>query len=99
MGLVRHTLESRASEYLHNNIPFSAIRIDDVNKREDFETMLIATLAGTEDFKPSRNWLGLDSPEDVIRTSGMWLKQGINGNRLCPDDLKELIRIIDQTMK
>ena len=37
------------------------------------EAFLIKALSKTKDFKPSNNWLGLFSPINKIKESGLWL--------------------------
>lgn len=78
--------EHRASEYLRNNMTFTVINVDDDDERLRFEEAFIATLAKTEDFVSSDNWLGKNSPVEAVRTSGMWLEQGLKGE---PFTLKE----------
>lgn len=67
---------------------FSVFEEDDAQKRLRLETGIIATLSCTTDFGPSSDWLGRFSPESEIRTSGLWLKEGLDGQPLSQDELK-----------
>lgn len=72
-----HEIERQASEYIRGNISFVVLPIDGKEERLAYESFLIRAISSSKDFKPSGNWLGLYSPEEKIRKSGLWLKQGV----------------------
>lgn len=63
-------------------------------KRLRFEASIISTLSQADDFKASNEWLGNNSPEKRILSSGMWLKQGLNKNPLTDDEICELTQLV-----
>ena len=82
--------EKRVSEYMRSAFSFAVLEVEDKDERLRLEEGIIATLNSCEKFGPSPKWKGLFSTEEKIRTSGMWLKQGLNGTPLSD---KELLRI------
>lgn len=66
-------VESRVTKYMHENLSFAVIAIDKKEERLQYEAFLIRTLSAADDFKPSENWLGLNSSVLKIRESGFWL--------------------------
>ncbi len=58
---------------------FSVIRIDDRERRLDFEKRSIATVAPCPHCRSLPDWLGNFSPLQAIRDSGLWLKQHLAG--------------------
>ncbi|MGN0740428.1 MAG: DUF6884 domain-containing protein [Treponema sp.] len=72
-----HEIEKQASDYLREHFSFAVLPIDKKEERLAYESFLIKAISSNKDCKPSENWLGLYSPEEKIRKSGMWLKQGL----------------------
>ena len=66
-------IESRVSEYMRNNFSFAVFAIDGKEERLRYERFLIKGISACKECKPSGNWLGLHSPIEKIRKSGMWL--------------------------
>lgn len=91
-------LENRIHEYLTENMTFTAIRVNDKQERLWLEKAIISTLSSTYDFRPSKEWLGLDSPEFCVNSSGMWLTDGINGYKMDDEGYKVLRGLISETM-
>ena len=83
-------IEKRVSEYMRSAFSFAVFSVADRDERLRLEEGIIATLNSCVKFGPGPEWNGLYSPEEKIRTSGMWLKQGLNGTPLSD---KELLRI------
>lgn len=65
-------LEKRISEYIQANFSFTLFEVPTKVERLYFEARLIGTVSGCEECKPSDNWLGLSSPIDKIKKSGLW---------------------------
>jgi hypothetical protein len=66
-------VEHQVTQYIQQNFWFVVFPID---KREDrlfWESRIISTLSWCNECKPSDNWLGLHSPKEKIRESGLWL--------------------------
>ena len=75
---IQDQTEKRVSDYLIKNITFTVFPVNDQTLRLRSEKGIIATLNQTKDFGPQSDWLGQYSPEIEIRTSGLWLKEGLN---------------------
>lgn len=73
----QNRIENEVTDYLQKNITFAALRVDDDNFRLRIEKAIIATLNSDNTFNPSQRWLGNYSPENKIKNSGMWLKDGL----------------------
>lgn len=66
-------VEHQVTQYIQQNFWFVVFPID---KREDrlfWESRIISTVSWCNECKPSDNWLGLHSPKEKIRESGLWL--------------------------
>jgi hypothetical protein len=66
-------IEKRVTEYIRENISFVTFRVDDKKKRLELESKIISTVSLCNKCKPTPNWLGLSSPKEKIRKSGLWL--------------------------
>ena len=47
-----------------------------------------------DECKPSKNWLGLFSPKEKIRKSGLWLVNELWKTPLSDEDMKELKQML-----
>ena len=90
-------IEHRVSEYLRSHITFTVFEEADATIRLRLETGIIASLNQADDFGPDKTWLGNHSPEVEIRTSGLWLKQGLDGEPLNQNELKYIIDRVQQS--
>ncbi len=72
-------IEKRVSEYIRKSISFVFIPVEAKSDRLRFENAIVATLNKDPLFNPGITWLGRHSPKPEIRTSGLWLVQGLNG--------------------
>lgn len=81
-------VEGCVNSYLRHNTNFVVLRVDDKSQRLRLEEAIISTLNHTPDFKASNNWLGNSSTEVEIRSSGMWLKQGLEARPLTCDEFQ-----------
>jgi len=66
-------IEKEVTKYIQNNFSFVVLEINDKNKRLEIESKIIATISNCKGCKPSKNWLGLCSPKEKIKESGLWL--------------------------
>ena len=76
-GQYLQATEKRVSEYMRNSFSFAVFEVATKQNRIEMEELLIKTISADKSFKASANWLGNFSPEEKIRNSGMWLKQGL----------------------
>lgn len=68
-------IENQVSEYMRNNLSFSVFEVATKENRHYMEKLLIERVSEEKLFSPSKDWLGNCSPEEKVRSSGMWLKQ------------------------
>ena len=89
--------ETRVSKYLRNTFSFVVFPVEDQRERLRLEEAIISTLNHTNDFGPSERWADRFSPEIEIRTSGMWLKQGLDSQPLTEAEFAQLKRYCSKT--
>lgn len=80
--------ERRVSQYIQTNISFVVIEIEDLEKARDLESRIISTISLCNKCRPSSGWLGLFSPQEKIRNSGLWLEQHLYKKSLSNDDMQ-----------
>src|SRR5699024_11207067 len=80
-------IEERVSNYLREKTSFTCFEVSSNDERLRIEEGLIALLNNSNYFKSSDKWLGNYHPDQEIRESNLWNKQGLSGQAL---DLKEL---------
>ena len=66
-------VEQRVTEYLQGNLSFVVFEVNDKEDRLLLESKIISTVSLCRECQPSPQWLGLASPKDKIRESGLWL--------------------------
>ena len=82
--------EKRVTEYIRQNFRFVAFRVDDKSKRLYWESKIISTVSQCDECRPSQNWLGLHSPKEKIRASGLWLVNELYKQPLSESDYEAL---------
>ena len=80
-------IEERVSNYLREKTSFTCFEVSSNEERLRIEEGMIALLNNSKYFKSSDKWLGNYHPDQEIRESNLWNKQGLSGQAL---DLKEL---------
>ncbi len=83
-------LEKQISRYVRDNLSFICIPVATKEERLRLEEGIIASLNLASDFVASTEWRGQYSPEEEIRLSGMWLKEGLNGRPLSESEYNKL---------
>jgi hypothetical protein len=83
-------IEKQISNYMQKNFFFGVIRVDDKDKRLALESKIISTVSHCKECKPSKSWLGLSSPKEKIRVSGLWLVNELYKEPLTESDLEAL---------
>ena len=89
-------IEKQVTKYMQENFSFVVFQIDNKDERLQLEAKIISTVSLCEGCKPSSNWLGLSSPKEKIRESGLWLVNELWKTPLNDKDmveLKELLKI------
>ena len=87
-------VEKQVSNFIQENFSFAVFPVDSEEKRLEIESKIISTISLCENCKPSASWLGLFSPKDKIKESGLWLVNELYKSPLADKDIEELKRII-----
>jgi hypothetical protein len=64
--------------------------VDEKVKRLLWESKIISTVSQCKECRPSENWLGLHSPKEKIRESGLWLVNELYKQPLYESDFEVL---------
>ena len=79
-------MEDEVSRILHERF---ALRIVEIHEEKSLRMgadgllqAIVGTLACCGDCQPSKSWLGLHSPEQRIRESGLWAVQNLKSHSL-----------------
>ncbi len=83
-------VEREVSRYMQDSFSFVVLQIDNKDLRLELESKIISTLSLCEKCKPSENWLGLCSPKEKIRESGLWLVNELYKQPLSEKDFGRL---------
>jgi hypothetical protein len=86
----RQAVEGDVTKYLQGHFRFVVFRVDEKSDRLDFESRIISTVSRCDECRPSSDWLGLSSPKEKIRQSGLWLVNELYKEPLMPADLQRL---------
>lgn len=65
-------VEQQVTQYIQGNFRFVVFRVDEKEKRLDWESKIISTVSLCTECQPSSSWLGKYSPKEKIRQSGLW---------------------------
>lgn len=87
-------IEKAVTVYIQQNFSMVVFGVDDKKERLEWERKIISTVSWCEECRPSPNWLGLYSPEQEIRKSGLWLVKGLYKDGLSWAELEELEKIV-----
>jgi len=87
-------VEQEVSSYIRENFSFCVFGVEGKEQRLDLESKLISTVSLCQECKPSKNWLGLYSPKEKIRESGLWLVNELYKVPLDPVGLGVLERLV-----
>lgn len=83
-------IEKRVSEYMQKNFQFIVFEVPEKEERLNFESKIISTVSRCDECQPSSAWLGLSSPREKIRESGLWLVNELYKEQLEESDLGKL---------
>lgn len=86
----QNNVEQEVTQYIQENFTFVVLQIEDKEKRLALESKMISTVSLCKECFPSKGWLGLHSPKDKIRESGLWLVNHLYKTPLSSADIAEL---------
>lgn len=89
-------VEREVTNYIRSNISFVVFRVDNQVERLRLESGIIASIAQENSSPPLPNpdWLGLYSPINDIRNSGLWLKQHLHGQQLTVNEFNRIKQLV-----
>lgn len=88
-------VERQVSEYIQENFGFVVFSVENEEKRLEIESKIISTISLCEECKPSENWLGLFSPKEKIRESGLWLVNELYKQPMSNKEIEELKKLVN----
>lgn len=83
-------IEFKVSEYMRNHFSFTVIEMSSKEDRLYYESRIVSTVSSCKDCRPSSTWLGLSSPKDKIRESGLWQVNELYKTPLSEQELRKL---------
>ena len=83
-------VEKSVSDYIQSSFSFVVVPVHEKEQRLRLESRLISTISLCETCRPSVSWLGLLSPKEKIRKSGLWLVNELYGQPLSGEEFSEL---------
>jgi len=93
----QQSIEKKVTEYIQNNFSFAVLEVLSKEQRLRIESRIISTVSNCTNCKPSENWLGLFSPKQKIKDSGLWLVNELWKQSLSENELTELKEIVKST--
>lgn len=90
-------VEAQVSEYMRGSFRFVVLPVEGKAKRLRLEARSVSTISWCQECSPSSSWLGLFSPLEKIRESGLWQVNELYKEPLSGDDLHEMERLVDST--
>lgn len=84
-------VELRVSAYIQERFEFVVIGGAEKSTRLSLEAKTVSTVSLCNDCGASAGWLGLSSPKDKIRESGLWQVNELYGEGLSPSDLARVL--------
>lgn len=84
-------IEKQVTKYIQENFSFVVFEVNNKDERLSLESKIISTVSSCKDCKSSENWLGLFSPKDKIKESGLWLVNELYKAPLTEIDINNII--------
>ena len=83
-------VEQLVTAYMQSHFRFVVFRVDDKDRRLDWESKMISTVSLCDECGPSPSWLGQFSPTERIRLSGLWLTNELYKQPLSESEYRAL---------
>jgi hypothetical protein len=87
-------VENQVTNYIQRKFRLVVFRVDDKDKRLSLESAIISAVSLCDKCQPSDNWLGLHSPIEKVRQSGLWLVNRLYKTPLSNREFGELRRLV-----
>lgn len=92
-------IEKEVTKYIQDNFSFVVLEVKDKNERLELESKIISTISLCEDCSPSKTWLGLYSPKEKIRKSGLWLVNELEKIPLSEEEISSLAQQLNISLE
>jgi len=89
-------VEHQVSDYIQSHFRFVVFPVPQKEERLMLESRIISTVSLCPSCAPSPNWLGLSSPKEKIRKSGLWIVNELYKQPLTQSEFENLKRTIFQ---
>lgn len=89
-------VEHQVSEYIQSHFWFAVFPVSQKADRLKWESRIISTVSLCQSCRPSPEWLGLYSPKEKIRESGLWIVNELYKEPLSHPEFDELNRFLVQ---
>lgn len=90
----QNQIEAKVSQYIQEHFSFCVLEVHDKEERLFMEARLISTISLCERCKASKTWIGLSSPVEKIRTSGLWQVNELYKEPLSERDYRKLVELV-----
>lgn len=87
-------VEHQVSNYIQSHFRFVVFPVPQKEDRLILESRIISTVSLCSSCRPSTNWLGLFSPKEKIRESGLWIVNELYKQPLTQLEFENLKRMI-----
>ena len=87
-------VERQVSDYIQSHFRFVVFPVPRKEDRLILESRIISTVSLCSSCRPSPNWLGLFSPKEKIRESGLWIVNELYKQPLTQLEFENLKRMI-----
>jgi len=83
-------VEKKVSAYIQGHFSFAVFEVVEKSVRLNLESKVISTISWCYECRPSDKWVGLHSPKEKIRQSGLWLVNELYKESLSVEEFGEL---------
>lgn len=88
-------VEHLVSTYIQYNFHFVVFSVPRKEDRLKLESRIISTISRCQSCRPSSEWLGLYSPKEKIKESGLWIVNELYKHPLMQAEFDDLCRLIE----
>jgi hypothetical protein len=88
-------VEYQVSDYIQSHFWFVVFPVPQKEDRLLLESRIISTVSLCRSCQPSANWLGLFSPKEKIRDSGLWLINELYKQPLTQNQFDYIVQLIN----
>jgi len=83
-------IERQVTSYMREHFSFAVFEVNQKDDRLFWESRIISTVSLCDECQPSSTWLGLYSPKEKIRESGLWLVNELHKEPLSFEEYSHL---------